>query len=174
MILEIGEKTPKIDPSCFVAPNATVVGSVTVGPNSSLWYGCVLRGDLMPITLGAQINIQDNAVVHVDRSNPVKIGDFTTIGHSAIIHGCTIGNEVLVGMGSTILNGAVIGNNCIIGAGSLVTQGTHIPDGMLAFGSPAKAVRPVTESEIEHIRKSSRDYFELSKLCALATEQESN
>ena len=131
-------KKPVIHPSAFVADNATVRGSVTLGANSSVFFGAVLRGDRAPITIGAGTNIQDNCVVHVDYDHPVTVGENVTVGHGAILHGCTVGDNTLIGMGAIVLNGAKVGSNCLIGAGALVPQNVEIPDGSLAFGSPAK------------------------------------
>ena len=130
-------KKPVIHPSAFVADNATVRGSVTLGANSSVFFGAVLRGDRAPITIGAGTNIQDNCVVHVDYDHPVTVGENVTVGHGAILHGCTVGDNTLIGMGAIVLNGAKVGSNCLIGAGALVPQNVEIPDGSLAFGSPA-------------------------------------
>lgn len=151
-------KKPVIHPSAFVADNATVRGSVTLGANSSVFFGAVLRGDRAPITIGAGTNIQDNCVVHVDYDHPVTVGENVTVGHGAILHGCTVGDNTLIGMGTTVLNGAVIGRDCIVGAGSLVPQGMVIPDGSMAFGSPAKIRRPLTEEEIAYNRGTAALY----------------
>lgn len=140
-------KKPDLQSAAFVAPGSVVRGDVTLGEGASIWYNAVLRGDLAPISIGENTNIQDGAVVHVDSGHPVKVGNTVTVGHCAVLHGCTIGDEALIGMGAIILNGAVIGNGCIIGAGALVTGGTVLPDNTLALGSPAKAVRPVRPDE---------------------------
>lgn len=152
-----------ISPKAHIAKEAVIVGDVTIGTDSSVFYHCTLRGDVAPITIGDGTNIQDNAVVHVSPNAPAVIGHNVTIGHSCIIHGCEIGNSTLIGMGSTILTGAKIGRNCLIGANSLVTQNTVIPDGMLVLGSPAKVKRPLTEEEIAGLYRSSSDYINLSK-----------
>ena len=149
-----------IPASAFVAPTAAVVGAVTLGEECSVYYSAVLRGDTGSITVGDGTNIQDGCVFHADADAPVNVGKNCTIGHGAIIHGCTIGDNTLIGMGSIVLNGAVIGSNCIIGAGSLVTQGTVIPDGMMAFGSPARIKRPMTEEDLEENRHSALVYRE--------------
>lgn len=137
-----------IPQSTFIAPGAVVLGNVTVGELVGIWYQATVRGDRAPISIGMGSNIQDNAVVHVEAEYPVKIGENVTIGHGAIIHGCEIGDNSLIGMGAIIMNGAVIGKNCIVGAGALVTQNTKVPDGTLMLGNPAKAKREVTEEEI--------------------------
>ena len=153
-------KKPVIHPSAFVADNATVRGSVTLGANSSVFFGAVLRGDRAPITIGSGTNIQDNCVVHIERGIPVHVGNGCTIGHSAIVHSCTVGDNTLVGMGAIILNGAVVGRNCIIGAGALIPQNAVIPDGSLVVGMPGKVRRSVTEEEIATNRASARMYME--------------
>lgn len=142
----------------WVAPGARLMGHVTVGRDSSIWYNAVVRGDEASISIGKGSNIQDNCVIHADHGDVCSVGDGTTIGHSAIIHGCRVGDNTVIGMGSIVLNGAEIGNNCIIGAGSLVTQNTRIPDGMLAFGRPAKPVRPLSPEEIEKNRENANHY----------------
>lgn len=136
-----------IDRSAFIAPGAQVVGDVTVGSNSGIWYNAVVRGDSREIKIGNRTNVQDMAVLHVDKDFELTVGDNVTIGHSAIVHGCSVGNNVLIGMGAIVMNGARIGNDCIIGAGALITENTVIPDGMMAFGSPAKIVRALSDSE---------------------------
>ena len=134
--------------AAFVAENATVRGDVTVGKGSSIFFGAVVRTELVPITIGEDTNIQDNCILHTDAGFPLTVGSGCTIGHGSILHGCTVGDNTLIGMGTTVLNGAVIGRDCIVGAGSLVPQGMVIPDGSMAFGSPAKIRRPLTEEEI--------------------------
>lgn len=140
-------KNADIQGNAWVAEGAVVVGNVIIGDESSVWYNAVIRGDMAPIVIGCGSNVQDGVVMHVDAGSPCTVGNSVTIGHNAIIHGCTIGHNSVIGMGSIVMNGAKIGEDCIIGAGSLVTQGTEIPDGMLAYGSPAKVIRPLTEEE---------------------------
>ncbi len=151
-------KAPSIHPSAFVADNATVRGSVTLGEHSSVFFGAVLRGDRAPITIGAGSNIQDNCVVHVDYDHPVTVGDNVTVGHGAILHGCTIGDNTLIGMGAIVLNGARVGSNCLIGAGALVPQNAVIPDGSLAFGSPARVKASLDDKAIAELRQAALDY----------------
>lgn len=148
--------------SVFLAPGAQVVGDVKIGENSSVWYNAVLRGDTNPIIIGENTNVQDNAVLHVNRNRGLFIGDNVTIGHGAIVHGCTVGNNVLIGMGSVILDGVEIGENCIIGAGALVTTSKVIPEGSLVYGNPAKVIRMLTEEEKESISVSARSYCEVA------------
>lgn len=158
----LGRK-PDTARAAFVAPNATVIGNVTLGPLSSVWYGAVLRGDIHSIEIGEGSNIQDLAVVHLADDYGVKVGSYTTVGHSAIIHACTIGNECLIGMGATILDGAVIGDHCIVGANSLVTQRFVAPAGSMILGSPAKVVRPLKESELLGLRAWAEKYVETAQ-----------
>lgn len=146
------------DGDYWVAPNAQVMGNVVIGSGVGIWFGAALRGDNEPITLGAGTNIQENTVIHTDPGYPVNIGVNCTIGHTAIIHGCTIGDNSLIGMGATVLNGAVIGKNCLIGAGALVTEGKVIPDGSLVVGMPAKVVRDLDEAAIVRLTKSALNY----------------
>lgn len=140
-----------IDESVFIAPGAQVIGDVVIGKNCGIWYNAVVRGDTREIHIGDNTNVQDLAVLHVDKEFTLSVGDNVTIGHSAIVHGCTVGNNVLIGMGAIIMNGAKVGNDCIIGAGALITENTVIPDGMLAFGRPAKIIRELTEAEKQSI-----------------------
>ena len=150
-------KKPTVHPDAFVAFNATVRGDVRIEEGASIFYG-VLRGDRAPITIGPGSNIQENCVVHVEYDLPVVLGRDVTVGHGAILHGCTVGDETLIGMGAIILNGAKIGRHCLIGAGALVTQNMVIPDGSLAFGSPAKIRGTLTDEAIEEIRASAASY----------------
>ena len=144
--------------AAFVAENATVRGDVTVGKGSSIFFGAVVRTELVPITIGEDTNIQDNGILHTDAGFPLTVGSGCTIGHGTILHGCTVGDNTLIGMGTTVLNGAVIGRDCIVGAGSLVPQGMVIPDGSMVFGSPAKIRRPLTEEEIAYNRGTAALY----------------
>lgn len=143
----------------FIAPNATVVGDVTLGENASVWYGAVIRGDMGAISIGAGSNVQDNCVIH----EKVTIGKDCTVGHGAIVHGCTVGDRCLIGMGAVILNGAVLGDDCLVGAGALVTGKINAPAGSLVLGSPAKVVRPVTEKEKEATMEDARQYIALAQ-----------
>jgi len=161
MIKELKGKKPEINKEAFVAETASVMGNVKLGEGSSIWYGAVARGDIAPITIGKFTNIQDNATIHIENSNPTVIGDYTVVGHNAIVHGCTIGNNCLIGMGSIILNGAKIGDNCIIAAGSLVTERSVIPPNSMVMGSPGKVTREVSDEEIEKIKKNAIRYYDL-------------
>ncbi len=149
MIYTFCEKTPDIANASFVAENATLIGEVILAPNSNVWYGAILRADDGPIILGENSNVQDNAVVHMDPGGSVNIGKQVTVGHGAIIHGCTIGDDTLIGMGATLLNNCVIGKGCVIGAGALVPENMVIPDGSLAVGIPAKIRGTVSEAQAQ-------------------------
>ncbi|MDG1702492.1 MAG: gamma carbonic anhydrase family protein [Opitutae bacterium] len=138
---------PKIDPSAYIAKGAIVIGSITLKKNVSIWHSAVLRGDINNITIDEGSNIQDGSVVHLADDYGVTVGKFVTVGHSAVIHACTIQDECLIGMNATILDGAVIGKQSIIGAGALVTKGSQIPEGSLVLGAPAKVIRPLTKEE---------------------------
>jgi carbonic anhydrase/acetyltransferase-like protein (isoleucine patch superfamily) len=154
---------PAIDPSAFVAPGAVVIGDVTLGEESSVWYNTVLRGDINEIKIGAHSNIQDGTVVHLADDYGAYVGEYVTVGHKALIHACKIDDEVLVGMGAIILDGAEIGARSIIGAGALVTKGKKIPPGSLVMGSPAKVVRALDETEQLAIKHWAEKYVEVAK-----------
>ncbi len=156
-------KDPKISEKAFVAKNATVIGDVTIEDDANIWFGAAVRGDMDSIYIGKGSNVQDNAVVHVDKGFPVRIGENVTIGHGAIVHGCTVGDNVLVGMGAIILNGAKIGDNCIIGAGATVTQNKEIPANSLLVGCPAKVIREVDGQGAESTRQNALRYIEEGK-----------
>lgn len=149
---------PRLLGDNWIAPDAAVIGNVTLGQGAAVWFNAVLRGDNEAIEIGARTNIQDLTMVHADPGFPVTIGEGCTIGHRAIIHGCTIGPNTLVGMGAIILNGAKIGRDCLIGAGAIVTEGKEIPDGSLVIGSPGKVVRPLTEDQIAGLAASAEGY----------------
>jgi carbonic anhydrase/acetyltransferase-like protein (isoleucine patch superfamily) len=156
-------KPPTVHPSAYVAPGAVVIGDVTLGEQSSVWFGAVLRGDINRIVIGPRSNVQDGSVVHLADDYGTFVGELVTIGHKAIIHACTIADEVLVGMNATILDGAEIGARSIIGAGALVTGGKKIPPGSLVLGSPAKVVRQLTLEEQQGIRQWADKYVEVSR-----------
>lgn len=158
----LGRK-PDTARAAFVAANATVLGNVTLGANSSVWYGCVLRGDINSIEIGEGTNVQDLTMVHLADDYGVKVGRFCTIGHSAIIHACEIGDECLIGMGATILDGAKIGDHCIVGANALVTQRFVAPPGSMILGSPAKVTRALTEKELMGLRAWAEKYIAVAK-----------
>jgi carbonic anhydrase/acetyltransferase-like protein (isoleucine patch superfamily) len=146
--------------SNWIAPDATIIGKVRIGSNVGVWFGSVIRGDNEPIVIGADTNVQEHSVMHTDPGCPLTIGAGCTIGHRAILHGCTIGDNSLIGMGAIVLNGAVIGRNCLVGAGALVTEGKMFPDNSLIVGSPAKVVRTLDEEAIEGLRRSAAHYVE--------------
>jgi gamma-carbonic anhydrase len=156
-------QTPSVREAAFVAPSADVMGAVMLGKDSSIWYQCVLRGDINNIRIGAGTNIQDGTVIHLADDFGVSIGEYSTIGHQAMIHACSIGKECLIGMGATILDGAQIGNQCLIGAGALVTKKMIIPEGSMVLGSPAKVVRPLTQEEREALRGWAEKYIHVAK-----------
>jgi len=156
-------RAPDISGALFIAPSATVVGDVVLGPFSSVFYGAVLRGDIHEIRIGEGTNIQDNAVVHLADAYGAKIGAWCTVGHSAIVHACEVGDECLIGMGATILDGSKIGSRTIVGAHALVTQGFECPPGSLVFGSPARIVRPLTTGEQDGIRAWAEKYVEVAR-----------
>ena len=154
---------PAIDPTAFVAPGAHIVGHVTLGAESSVWFQAVLRADINRIVIGPRSNIQDGAIIHLADDFGTHIGELVTVGHKAILHACTVGDEVLVGMGAIILDGAEIGPRCILGAGALVTGGKKFPEGSLIIGSPAKAVRMLTLDEQAGIGIWAEKYVALSR-----------
>ncbi|MBS7527730.1 gamma carbonic anhydrase family protein [Fusibacter paucivorans] len=163
MIRGFDGKFPKIDKNCFVAETADIIGDVSVAVDSNFWYNTVVRGDDAPIAIGKRTNIQDLVTIHCNHGCPCTIGDDVTIGHRAIVHGCTVGNRVLIGMGAIIMDNAVIEDDVIIGAGALIASGKRIPSKSLVIGMPAKVVRSLTDEEIEGIKASSEDYVALSK-----------
>ena len=164
MIYSLGDKQLNKDNLDFwVAPNAVVIGDVSLKKNASVWFGSVLRGDNDPIILGENSNIQDNSVCHTDDGMPLIIGDNVTVGHKVILHSCTVGDNSLIGMGSTVLNKAKIGNNCLVGANALVTEGKEFPDNSLIVGSPAKVKRELTDMEKKIIELSALHYVENMK-----------
>jgi carbonic anhydrase/acetyltransferase-like protein (isoleucine patch superfamily) len=158
-------RKPRLGKNVFIAKNATVVGDVTLGAHSSVWYGAVLRGDINRIVVGHHSNIQDNAVLHLADNFPCLLGNWVTVGHTAIVHACKVGDEVLVGMGSVILDGAVIGRQSLVGAKALVTQGTKIPPGSLVLGAPAKVVRKLTKEERAGLKWWAQKYVDNGAYC---------
>ncbi|HRL36550.1 MAG TPA: gamma carbonic anhydrase family protein [Ottowia beijingensis] len=159
-VYEVDGKTPQVDSTAWIADSAQVMGHVTLGPDASVWFGCVLRGDTESMTIGEGSNIQDLTVMHADHGLPLTIGKHVTVGHKVMLHGCTIGDESLIGIGAIVLNGARIGKNCLVGAGSLVTEGKEFPDGSMIMGTPAKVVRELTPEQIEGLRLSAQHYID--------------
>ena len=163
VIVPFGNAVPRIDPSAWVAPNATIIGNVSIEPHASVFYGAVIRGDRDAIRIGAGTNVQDNVVMHTDAGLQLNVGARVSIGHGAILHGCSIGDDCLVGMGATIMNGAVIGSGSLVAAGALVLEYTSVPPGSLVMGSPAKAVRTLSPEEQIGLVENARSYAELSQ-----------
>jgi len=155
---------PQLAPDTFVAESAHVIGRVTLASGVSIWDTAVLRGDMGDINIAENSNVQDGAVIHNTEGMPVTIGNFVTVGHRAVLHSCTIGNNTLIGMGAIILDGAKIGNNCLIGAGSVVTPKTMIPDGSVVMGTPAKVVKPITDETIAANKENAMEYVKLISL----------
>jgi carbonic anhydrase/acetyltransferase-like protein (isoleucine patch superfamily) len=162
-VYQLDDRIGQIAAEAWVAPSATLVGDVHLADESSVWFGAVIRGDNEPIRIGRQSNVQENAVLHADPGYPLLIGERVTIGHQVMLHGCTIGDESLIGIQAVVLNGARIGRHCLVGAGALVTEGKSFPDGSLIIGTPAKVARPLSEAEIESLRRSAASYVERAK-----------
>ena len=158
-IYQLDEHTPQVHPTAFVAASAQVVGRVTLGEGSSVWFNTVIRADNEPMTIGAGSNIQDGSVLHSDTGFPLSVGERGAVGHQVVLHGCTVGDESLIGIGAVVLNGAKIGKHCLVGAGSLVTEGKEFPDGSMILGSPAKVVRQLTPEQIDGLRRSAQHYI---------------
>jgi carbonic anhydrase/acetyltransferase-like protein (isoleucine patch superfamily) len=163
-IYQLGEFAPEIDASSFVADSATLVGKVSLHANTSVWFGATLRGDNERITIGENSNVQEGAVMHTDMGYPLNVGKNVTIGHQAMLHGCTIGDGALIGIQAVILNGAKIGAGCLVGAGALVTEGKEFPDNSLIIGSPAKAVRTLTAEDTARLLASADSYVQRGQL----------
>ena len=163
MLKEYEGHKPKISSSAYVFENAILIGKVMLDAHSSVWPGCVLRGDVEDILVGERSNIQDGCILHSNYDLPVVVGKGVTVGHRAVLHGCKIGDNCLIGMGAVILDGAVIGDGCIIGAGALVTEKSVIPESSLVLGVPGKISRQVTPEEVEKIKKSAAEYIEFAK-----------
>lgn len=160
----LGETSPSIDATAWVACSADLIGDVRLGPRASVWFGAVIRADNTPILIGEQSNFQDGAIGHSDPGAPLSIGAHVTVGHQAILHGCTVEDEALIGMGARILNGALIGAQCIVGAGALVTEGKRFEPRSLIVGTPARAVRMLTDGEVAMLRLSAAHYVEKAAL----------
>ena len=160
MIYSLGDKTPQLLGNNYIAPNATVIGDVILGRNTSVWWNVVIRGDNDRLTLGDNVNIQDGSVLHTDEGVPMHIGNDVTVGHLVMLHGCTVGDGSLIGIGSVILNRAVIGKGCIVGANTLIPEGKVFPDRVLIVGSPGKVVRELTADEVIHLKHAAAHYVE--------------
>jgi carbonic anhydrase/acetyltransferase-like protein (isoleucine patch superfamily) len=163
-VFRLGEATPDIAVDAYVAPQATVIGRVTLGAKASVWFGAVLRGDNEPIHIGAGSNVQEGAVLHTDPGYPIDVGEGVTIGHQAMLHGCSIGNGSLIGIQAVVLNGARIGCDCLVGAGAVVTEGKSFPDRSLILGAPAKVMRSLSDDDVERLRSSAASYLAKGKL----------
>ena len=159
-IYQLDDLTPQIAATAWVADSAQVMGDVVLGDDVSVWFGTVVRGDSETITIGRGSNIQDASVLHADPGKPLIIGERVSVGHQVMLHGCTVGDETLIGIGAIVLNGAVIGKNCLVGAGSLVTEGKVFPDGCMILGSPAKAVRQLSPEQIEGLKSIAQHYID--------------
>jgi carbonic anhydrase/acetyltransferase-like protein (isoleucine patch superfamily) len=159
-IYQLDGIAPHVAASAWVAEDARIIGKVTLAHEASVWFGAELRGDCDRIAIGAGSNVQDNSVLHADDGVPLVVGERVTIGHQVMLHGCTIGDESLIGIGAVVLNGARIGKNCLVGAGALVTEGKEFADGSMILGSPARAVRQLAPEQIERLRHSARHYIE--------------
>jgi carbonic anhydrase/acetyltransferase-like protein (isoleucine patch superfamily) len=159
-IYQLDDHTPDIHPSAWIEDSAHVMGAVSLHANTSVWFNAVIRGDTETITIGEGSNVQDLAVIHADNGKPVRVGKHVTVGHKVMLHGCTIGDESLIGIGAIVLNGAKIGKNCLVGAGSLVTEGKEFPDGSMIMGTPAKVVRSLTPEQMEGLRLSAKHYID--------------
>jgi carbonic anhydrase/acetyltransferase-like protein (isoleucine patch superfamily) len=157
-IYQLDSIAPRVDPTAWVADSAQVMGNVTLAADSNIWFGVVIRGDNEPITIGEGSNIQD--VLHSDHGKPLTVGKRVTVGHGVMLHGCTVGDESLIGIGAVVLNGAVIGKNCLVGAGSLVTEGKVFPDGCMIVGSPARVVRQLTPEQMDGLCQSAQHYID--------------
>ena len=157
-IYQLDDLVPEVHPDAYVADSAQVIGEVSLAEDSSVWYGSVIRGDSDRISVGAGSNIQDASVLHADKGFPLTIGERVTVGHQVMLHGCTIGDESLIGIGAVVLNGARIGRHCLVGAGSLVTEGKEFPDNSLIMGSPAKVVRELSPEQAQRLRQSALNY----------------
>lgn len=163
-IYQLGDHAPEIDASAFVAETATLIGKVTLHANSSVWFGATIRGDNERITIGENSNVQEGTVMHTDMGFPLTVGKDVTIGHQAMLHGCTIGDGSLIGIQAVVLNGAKIGKGCLVGAGALVTEGKEFPDNSLIVGAPAKVVRQLTADDVARLKGSAASYVQRGQL----------
>ena len=159
-IYQLDDSTPDLHESAWVADSAQVIGNVRLGEGASVWFGVVIRGDTSTITIGKGTNIQDNSVLHADEGLPLVIGDNVTVGHQVMLHGCTVGDNSLIGIQAVVLNGAKIGKNCLVGAGSLVTEGKEFPDGCMILGSPARVIRQLSPEQIEGLKMNVQHYMD--------------
>ncbi|MES2536889.1 MAG: gamma carbonic anhydrase family protein [Pseudomonadota bacterium] len=163
-IYQLGEDSPEIDPSAYIADTANIIGKVRIGANASVWFEVTIRGDNELISIGENSNVQEGTVLHTDPGIPLTVGNNVTIGHQAMLHGCTVGDGSLIGIQAVILNGAKIGKNCLVGAGALVTEGKEFPDNSLIIGSPAKAVRTLSDEALAGLKSNSANYVARGQL----------
>jgi carbonic anhydrase/acetyltransferase-like protein (isoleucine patch superfamily) len=163
LIYELGKQQADMADDVFVAPSAVIIGNVKLLPESSIWFGAVLRGDIERITIGRGSNIQDGSVCHTDPDNPCTVGEYVTVGHMAMLHGCAIGDNSLIGIGATLMNGSSVGKECIVGAHSLITEGKQFPDGVVIMGSPAKVVRELNDEDRKKLRANADRYVQRAK-----------
>jgi carbonic anhydrase/acetyltransferase-like protein (isoleucine patch superfamily) len=159
-LYQLDEHSPRLAQGAWVADSAQVIGNVELGIDASVWFGAILRGDTELLRIGNGSNVQDGSVIHADLGYPTTIGDHVTVGHQAVLHGCTVGDGALIGIQAVVLNGARIGKHCLVGAGALVTEGKEFPDGSMILGSPARAVRQLTAEQIDGLRRSAAHYVE--------------
>lgn len=162
-IYQLGDDAPEIDPSAYIADSATLIGKVTVAADASVWSGVTIRGDNERITIGTGSNVQEGTVMHTDMGFPLVLGKNVTVGHQAMLHGCTVGDGALIGIQAVVLNGAKIGKGCLVGAGAVVTEGKEFPDGSLILGAPAKVVRTLTEDDLLRLQGNAASYVERGK-----------
>ena len=163
-IYQLGEHAPEIDSSAYITDSANIIGKVKIEANASVWFDVTIRGDNELITVGENSNVQEGTILHTDPGMPLVIGKNVTVGHQAMLHGCTVGDGSLIGIQAVVLNGAKIGRNCLVGAGALVTEGKAFPDNSLILGSPAKAVRTLTEEDIARLQRSAANYVQRGQL----------
>lgn len=174
LIVEFAGSSPSVAKSAWVAPNATLVGRVTLGERASVFYGAVIRADVDSITIGDDTNLQDNVTMHCDAGKPASIGARVSVGHGAILHGCTVEDDCLIGMGATVLNGAVIGSGSLVAAGAVVLEGTVVPPGSLVAGVPAKVRRELSAEELAGIQQNAAHYLDISAAHSVAVDDSSN
>ena len=167
-LYRLGDREPCIDPTAWVAGSAELIGLIEVAAEASVWFNCTLRGDNEPIRVGARSNVQDNCVLHTDPGYPLTLGERVTVGHQAMLHGCTIGEGSLIGIQAIVMNGAHIGRHCLIGAGALIPEGKSIPERSLVMGAPGRVVRPLTDDEVARLLASSDGYVERARNFAKA------
>lgn len=163
-VFRLGERIPAIDHSAYVTDSAQVIGLVALGPHASVWFNAAIRADNAPIRIGANSNVQEGAVLHTDPGYPLEVGEWVTIGHQAMLHGCTVGDGSLIGIQAVVLNGARIGRNCLIGAGAIITEGKEIPDNSVVLGAPGKVVRQLTEADAQRLRQGAQSYVDRAQL----------